>query len=426
MGYRQAGITNRPPQHVLLAALDFVDRSPLGARTALDGLANVVRRELRSDLDPPNPPAQKDVPSAETGELGFKENYDRAHLTITLGVSASGFDALAVAADQHPADLRPIPWGQLNDSPQNPASGDLLLQICADDLYVCEHVVRRIEEELSASLRVVWTQIGSQRYTTRTGRTSREEGRALIGFLDGTSNLNPRRSPDDARLVFVDPDDVGTYPPNPPAQPGATGPYGSTTTGPTFPSDLVQVPTVEPEWTRHGTYMTVRVSTFDTTPWDDRTQNEQEVAVGRFKVSGASRDLTDDSRHLEDDPAFVADQSNLSVPLDAHVRKAHPRRSPEDAERRLFRRGYPLIGAAPNGMQRGLAFIAFARTTSTQFEFIFRAWMRNPDFPQQGAGADRLLFNLLPETVLCGGYYFAPPVSKSTEPWTWILPESAT
>jgi Dyp-type peroxidase family len=302
----------------------------------------------------------------------------------------------------------------------------LLLQICADDLYVCEHVVRRIEEELSASLRVVWTQIGSQRYTTRTGRTSREEGRALIGFLDGTSNLNPRRSPDDARLVFVDPDDVGTYPPNPPAQPGATGPYGSTTTGPTFPSDLVQVPTVEPEWTRHGTYMTVRVSTFDTTPWDDRTQNEQEVAVGRFKVSGASRDLTDDSRHLEDDPAFVADQSNLSVPLDAHVRKAHPRRSPEDAERRLFRRGYPLIGAAPNGMQRGLAFIAFARTTSTQFEFIFRAWMRNPDFPQQGAGADRLLFNLLPETVLCGGYYFAPPVSKSTEPWTWILPESAT
>jgi hypothetical protein len=32
--------------------------------------------------------------------------------------------------------------------------------------------------------------------------------------------------------------------------------------------------------------MTVRVSTFDTTPWDDRTQNEQELAVGRFKGFG--------------------------------------------------------------------------------------------------------------------------------------------
>ena len=73
-------------------------------------------------------------------------------------------------------------------------------------------------------------------------------------------------------------------------------------------------------------------------------------------------------------------------------------------------------------MSRGLAFISFARTTTTQFEFIFRAWPRNPNFPTENAGADRLLFSLLPETVLCGGYYFLPSIHRRAEPCTWFLP----
>ncbi|MEA2276841.1 MAG: deferrochelatase/peroxidase EfeB [Solirubrobacteraceae bacterium] len=420
-GYAQSGITNRPPEHLLLAALRFADPTPAAARAALDGLAGVVRRELASELDDRNGPADKDRPSAETGELGFTDGYDRAHLTVTLGISASGMDALAVAADERPADLRPIPWEALGDNPAIRDSGDLLLHVCSDDIYVAEHVVRRVEEELGGALAVVWTQLGAQRYTSRPGRTSRREGRALIGFLDGTSNLNPRNSEADRELVFVDPAKVGSYPPNPTPQPGGGGPYPGV--GPNFPVDLAPVPTAEPAWTKNGTYMTVRVSTFDTTPWDDRTQNEQERSVGRFKVSGASLDLADDPSLTEAEPAFTADQNNVTVPLDSHVRKSHPRRSPEDQLRRVFRRGYPVIGGAAGGMQRGLAFIGFARTTSTQFEFIFRGWLRNPDFPQPGTGLDKLLFGTLPETVLCGGYYFVPPLRHRTQPWTWLLPD---
>lgn len=424
MGSRQPGITNRPPEHLLLAALDPVERAPEGARVALDGLANVIRRELTSDLDPRN--QNKDLPPAETGELGYREDYDRAHLTITFGLAATAFDALGIPAEHRPQDLRSIPWGQLGDSPQNPASGDLILQICADDLYVCEHVLRRIEEEHGDSFTVAWTQIGAQRYTTREGRTSREEGRALIGFLDGTSNLNPRRSAEDAKLVFVDPapEIVASYPPNPPAAPGPTGPYGDLPDGPRFPSDLAPVPTREPEWTKNGTYMTVRVSTFDTRPWDKQAQNAQEAAVGRFKYSGASLDLEDSPSHLNDPPAFAADQGNVTVALNSHVRKSHPHRSPEDDARRIFRRGYPIIAAGNGQLQRGLAFVSFARTLSTQFEFIFRAWIRNPDFPRPNSGADQLLFGLLPEVVLCGGYYFVPPVRHANQPWTWNLPEA--
>jgi deferrochelatase/peroxidase EfeB len=413
---------NRPPQHLLLAALEFVERTPTGAHRALEGLANVVQRELRSDLDPPN--LDRNQPSAETGELGFDENFDRRHLTITLGLASTAFDVLGVAGEDRPTDLRPIPWEQLGDPRPSRASGDLILQVCGDDLYVCEHVVRRVEEELAAGLRVVWTQLGSQRYTTRQGRASRAEGRALIGFLDGSSNLNPRNSATDKALVFVEPspEAFATYPPNPPAEPGPTGPYGGTSTGPRFPVDLAPVPTREPGWTRHGSYMVVRVSTFDTTPWDDRPLIQQETAIGRFKASGASLDLEDDPDNLDVEPAFASNQTDTRVALTAHVRKANPRRSPEDAARRLFRRGYPVIESADAGIRRGLAFIAFARTTSTQFEFIVRGWTRNRDFPDQGSGADQL-FDVLPETVVCGGYYFVPAVRR--QPWTWVLPETA-
>jgi Dyp-type peroxidase family len=293
----------------------------------------------------------------------------------------------------------------------------LALQICADNLYVCEHVVRRIEDGLGAELGFLATYIGSQRYTTRAGRTSRHEGRALIGFLDGTSNLDPRNSDADAKLVFIDPAAVVDYPKNPPNEPSEE--YGG---GRPFPDELTEPPAHEPEWAAAGTYMTVRASTFPTAVWDQLSQNAQEQAVGRFKVSGASLDLADDSELLTAEPKFATEPNDLAVALRAHIRKANPRRQgQQDDQRRIFRRGYPLIAAAETGLKRGLIFIAFARSISTQFEFIVRAWMRNPDFPAKETGTDTL-FAQLGEEVLGGGYYFVPPLKNRAQPWTWQLP----
>jgi deferrochelatase/peroxidase EfeB len=231
----QGGILNRSPEHLLVAALAFAgDRAPVRSRETLGLLQEIVHHELRSDLDNMDASSPKDQPPTETGELGFHDNYERAFLTITLGIAASGFDVLGVAAGQRPADLIEIPWDQLSDAPAKRECGDLVLQVCGDDPYVVEHVVHRVEEELGDRLAVVWTQAGIQRYTTRRSRASRREARALNGFLDGTSNLRPRDNPDDAQLVFVDPDHVHEYPPLP--QPGQqTGYPGS---GPTFPSEL--------------------------------------------------------------------------------------------------------------------------------------------------------------------------------------------
>jgi deferrochelatase/peroxidase EfeB len=181
---------------------------------------------------------------------------------------------------------------------------------------------------------------------------------------------------------------------------------------------------MEPEWTREGSYVAVRVSVNEIHDWDRTSYDEQERAIGRFKVSGASLDLSDDPSRVEEEPAFTADQTNVTVPLNAHVRRADPRR-PEDAARRILRRGYPLIERAAGGMRRGLVFICFARSISTQFEFIFRAWMDNPNFApvagQSLTGKDRLLEGF-DQQVVVGGYYFAPPIKQKNRPTSWVLP----
>jgi deferrochelatase/peroxidase EfeB len=412
----QSGITNRPPEHLVLAAFTLDATDPAQARDTVEQLRAVEQRELRSDLDAENETTPKDVPPPETGELGFADNYDRRHLTITTGFSSTGYDKLAITGDERPQDLQPIPWNLLGDSPAQPDQGDIVLQICSDDIYVCEHVAHRIEHALRDRLTLLWTQIGSQRYSTREGRTSRGEGRAVNGFIDGTSNLDPRHDTNDQRLVFVDPDDVPSYPQLPTEPPPGYGGTPSTA----FPADLRPPPAHEPPTTKFGTYMVVRSSVISLEPWDDSVLAAQEATIGRFKYSGAFLDLADDPNQLNAPPAFAANQADERVPVDAHARKANPRR-PEDSERRLFRRGYPLIAGTTTSFDRGLVFVAFGRTISTQFEFVFRAWMRNPNFPREGAGADRLFS--FEKATITGGYYFVPPLAHRNQPWSWILPE---
>lgn len=411
--FAQSGITNRPPEHVLLTALNLVG----DPRAALDALRGLAQHELSSQVNGPDGPGL-----ADTGELGYEPHHDRQFLTITLGLSSSAYDKLGFApdADDRPQDLIPIPWGQLEPSaPVNPDSGDVLLQICADSAYVCEHVLRRIEHELSQQVQVVWGHTGAQRYSSRAGRTARHEGRAWIGFLDGTSNLNPRHDPADRALTFVDPtpEVVAGYP-APELTAGQPSPYGGPA-GPVFPPDLRKPPGHEPESCRNGTYMAVRVSAHDLKSWDALPTAEQEQMVGRRKKTGVALDLPDTETDPNATPAFAADPNLTAVAVNAHIRKANPR-TPADAPRRIFRRGYPLYEGGDNGLRRGLIFICFGRTLSTQFEFITRAWLRNENFPQSQAKSDPLLGFDAP--VLAGGYYFVPPLEHASQPWSWHIP----
>jgi deferrochelatase/peroxidase EfeB len=74
------------------------------------------------------------------------------------------------------------------------------------------------------------------------------------------------------------------------------------------------------------------------------------------------------------------------------------------------------------GAKRGLVFVCFGRTITTQFEFITRAWTTNPNFPTPGAGIDA--FRQFEASVLSGGYFFVPPLESSRRPWSWVVPQA--
>lgn len=410
----QSGILNRPPEHLLITALTLTGPVP---RDTVESLRSIIKDELTSVLAPDADPASS---PPETGELGFEPHHDRAHLTITVGFSAAGYDKLGTSAADRPADLITIPWAQLGDTPDVTDSGDVVMQICADNAYITEHVLRRIERTLAGHVQTVWAHTGAQRYSSRPGRTAKREGRAWIGFLDGTSNLQPGKDEEDRALTFVDPDATGTYPALPTS--GQPSPYGPSNQ-PVFPTDMRPFTGVEPAWTRDGSYLSARVSVTDLPTWDAQTQTDQEATIGRHKKNGISLDLDNVASATVDTlPAFATDQTNEQVAITAHIRRANPRGSAEDLARRIFRRGYPLYEGGSPTLRRGLAFLAYGRTLSTQFEFIFRGWITNPNFPRHGAGVDRL--RQFDTHVLAGGYYFVPPLDDEGKPWTWHVPQS--
>lgn len=405
----QSGILNRPPEHLILAAFTING----DAVSTVEQLRQITKNELTSTLTPDTEPS---TAQAETGELGYNPSHDRAHLTVTVGFASTAYDKLSVGQANRPADLIAIPWENLGDTPQDPTSGDIVLQICSDDPVVAEHVLRQVEHNITG-LSIVWAHTGVQRYTSRQGRVASHEARGWIGFLDGTSNLDPAHNDGDYQLTFVNPGEVGTYPALPAS--GQSGPYGPTN-DPAFPSDLRPFTGTEPGWTRDGSYLCVRISVNDLSAWDKTPLADQEKAVGRRKKDGVSLDLPDTQGQTDQTPpAFAANPSDEAVALDAHIRKANPR-TPDDLPRRIFRRGYPLYEGNDGTLRRGLIFLSYGRTISTQFEFIFRGWLTNPNFPRPNAGVDRL--RAFDATVLTGGYYFVPPLDSAHEPWSWHVP----
>ncbi len=104
----QAGILNRPPEHLLVAALSFAgSRDPETCRATGEVLREVLRRELRSDLDSVDAATDRTAVAAETAELGFDDQWDRQHLTVVVGFSASRYDALGLPTGHadRPVDL---------------------------------------------------------------------------------------------------------------------------------------------------------------------------------------------------------------------------------------------------------------------------------------------------------------------------------
>jgi len=142
---------------------------------------------------------------------------------------------------------------------------------------------------------------------------------------------------------------------------------------------------------------------------------------------------------------FEKDPTGERTPYFAHIRKSNPR-DPEAQRHRLIRRGIPYGPALPpevddDQKDRGLLFLAYQASLSTQFEHVQRNWLNNAKFPAPQTGRDPLVGQpgganelILPlrggqgqaprhvpimlgqfVTMTGGGYFFSPSIEALTQ-----------
>jgi deferrochelatase/peroxidase EfeB len=195
-------------------------------------------------------------------------------------------------------------------------------------------------------------------YTRGTSPADGSQGapRNLLGFKDGSANLDPTDEEVMNRYVWVAEDDP------------------------------------EPAWAVGGTYHAVRIIRMFVEFWDRTPLAEQENIMGRFKNSGAPLDGEEE----DDIPDFSNDPDGDITPLDAHIRLANPRDAIGE-ESLMFRRGFSYTRGFDRAGQldQGLAFVAFNRSLNKGFLAV-----------QNRLNGEPLEEYILPEG---GGFFFALP-----------------
>ena len=112
------------------------------------------------------------------------------------------------------------------------------------------------------------------------------------------------------------------------------------------------------------------------------------LVVGRFKDGtpvtqrpGDGLGAVNNFTYLPQDPV------GNRCPFHAHIRKVNQRGAnpalddEQERSRRIVRRGIPY-GIRPASNEKGLLFMCFQADIARQFEFIQRAWVDNPNFPE--------------------------------------------
>ena len=348
-GKHQTGVLAAHQSNGLLAAFTVhaADRAEL--RETFVTLNDEIRRLMSGtpydDLDPAFPPEH-------TGVVGNPP--PPADLSVVVSVGASLFDDRFGLADRRPRELERMPF-LANDrlDPQR-SHGDLLLSIASASQDLDLFALRQLMRVTRGELGLEWMVEG---YNRRTEAEPGEAGvRNLMGFVDGTANLDAGDHDLMDRLVWVGDEDD------------------------------------EPAWAAGGSYHVVRVIRMLVEFWDRTRLAEQEALIGRRKADGAPLD----GERETDVPDYAADPDGEITPLDAHIRLANPR-TPETEDQRILRRGFSYSrGFDGNGhLDQGLAFVSFQRSLERQFLPV-----------QARLAGEPLEEYLVPEG---GGFFFALP-----------------
>ncbi len=192
------------------------------------------------------------------------------------------------------------------------------MQACADDPQVAFHAVRNLARIGRGIVVMRWSQLGFGR--TSSTSSAQQTPRNLMGFKDGTNNITAE-------------------------QPQVAG---ASTSG--------RAP-ASPAWMAGGSYMVTRRIRMLIEVWDRASLTDQEVTIGRKKLTRRAAHGRRRARRRW--TCGARDSKGLVIPADAHVRLAAPA---TNSGVRILRRGYSFTdGFDPElgQLDAGLFFISY-------------------------------------------------------------------
>ena len=364
-GEHQAGVTTPQQDRLHFAAFDVLTGDRAALRQLLAEWTDTARR-LTQGRDVMTSGEAGGTPDAPPDDTGEAMGLPAAGLTLTLGVGPSLFDGRFGLADRRPAALADLPHFASDDLDPERSGGDLCIQACAYDEQVALHAVRNLARMGAGVVQLRYVQLGHVRTTgvQAAGTTPRN----LLGFKDGTSNLDSTKEALTAEQVWVQPGDG-------------------------------------PAWMAGGSYLVTRRIRMTVETWDRTSLREQEAVIGRTKTTGAP--LSGGNEQSEPDLAAAGPAGGLAIAPDAHVRLAHPSRN---GGAQLLRRGYNYVdGLDRTGyLDAGLFFMAYQRDPRRQFTRI-----------QQALAADDALNEYIRHVG--SGLWAVPPGPAAGRPWAAAL-----
>jgi deferrochelatase/peroxidase EfeB len=323
-GAHQSGIVALPiPEQGLVASFTVQSKDRAGLSATLAALTDEIRGLMAG-----KPPEVRDpaYPPVDSGILGEKPPPD--NLSVVVGVGASLFDDRFGLADRKPKELVTMPFLANDRLDPKLSHGDLSIIIESGHNDTVQVALRQLMRRTRSDLVLRWMVDGYARGIGAGHASEAATPRNLLGFKDGTANLDVD---DDAlmdRHVWVGADDG------------------------------------EPAWAVGGSYQAVRVIRMFVEFWDRTQLAEQEGIIGRRKVSGAPLGMTGEF----DDPNYAEDPDGKRIKLDAHIRLANPRTTETD-QNLILRRGFNYSRGFDGAgrLDQGLAFVAYQRSLERGF-----------------------------------------------------------
>lgn len=319
-GKHQAGIITPAQNFICCAAFDVTTNDINEVRQLFQAWTEAAITMTQGSLIGSNNNNQN-LPPSDTGEAA---GLSPSRSTITFGVGPSFFDSRFGLQSKRPSTFQDLPSFRGDHLQPQWCGGDLVVQVCADDMQVAFHAIRNLTRIARGKAVLRWTQDGFQRTTQADPAAGTP--RNLLGFKDGTGN--PKVSDPDLMNQVV---------------------WAQNTDG--------------AAWMTGGSYMVVRRVRMLIEVWDRSSLKDQETTFGRYRDSGAPM-----GAHHELDPVDVhatTPEGDLQIPANSHVALSHG-----DGTLKLLRRSYSYssgIDSTRGQLDAGLLFISYQRDLYKQF-----------------------------------------------------------